>query len=390
MNLIPRLKPYINYKELLAAIVPSIGAVPKFERAFANKFGRERGTMFSHGRSALYSLLKVWKLTNVEVICPAYTCVVVPHAIHLSGNIPVFVDSSDNSFNMDLGKLENTIGPKTRAVVVTHLFGCPMDVVKIQEIIDKKEKEYGNKIYVIQDVAHSFGAKWEGKLVTKYGDAAFFGLNISKILTSVFGGIAIYNDNALEKKLKIFRKENMESSFFKGLKRLAYLFATFIAFYPPIYSFINWLERKGFLNSFTVYYNEEKIDMPSDWNTLPCALEARVGLAQLKKYDRIIELRQQAAAFYSNKLKEKEGIKFLDYPSGNTYSHFVGLVENRKQWLEKYAKKGIQLGILIEYSCPHMKAYKYRKSEDYPNSSNYSQHTINFPNWPGIQYQNIL
>ena len=95
LNLIPRLKPYINYKELLSAILPSIGAIPKFEKEFANKFGREMGTMFSHGRTALYSLLKVWELTNIEVICPAYTCVVVPHAIHLSGNIPVFVDSCD-------------------------------------------------------------------------------------------------------------------------------------------------------------------------------------------------------------------------------------------------------------------------------------------------------
>ena len=388
--MIPRLKPYINHKELLAAIIPSIGAIPKFEKAFANKFGRDMGTMFSHGRTALFSLLKVWGLTNSEVICPAYTCVVVPHAIYLSGNTPVFVDSSDNSFNMDLIKLENTIGPKTRAVIVTHLFGCPMDVIKAQEIIAKKEEEYGNKIYVIQDVAHSFGAKWEGEMVTKFGDAAFFGLNISKILTSVFGGMAIYNDKNLDKKLKDFRKENMKSSFFKGTKRLAYLFATFIAFFPPIYSFINWMERKGLLNSFTVYYNEEKIDMPSDWNTLPCALEARVGLTQLKKYDKIIELRQQAAATYSAELEENNEIELLDFPNGSTYSHFTGLVKNRKEWVDKYANKGIQLGILIEYSCPHMKAYEYRKEKDYPNSLKYSKKTVNIPNWPGVQYKNIL
>jgi dTDP-4-amino-4,6-dideoxygalactose transaminase len=388
--LIPRLKPYLNHKELLSAIIPSIGAIPKFEKEFANKFGREMGTMFSHGRTALYSLLKVWELTNIEVICPAYTCVVVPHAIHLSGNIPVFVDSCDNGFNMDLEILKNTIGPKTRAVIVTHLFGCAMDVIKINKIITAKEKEFGNKIYIIQDVAHSFGAKWDGELVTKYGDAAFFGLNISKILTSVFGGIAIYNDCSLEKKLKKFRKENMHFSFLKGFKRLSYLIAIFIAFSPTIYSFINWLERKGLLNSFTVYYNEEKIDMPSDWDILPCALEARVGLTQLKKYDKIVELRNKAAITYSSQLKENNEINVLDFPTGSTYSHFVGLVENRQKWLENYAKKGIQLGILIEYSCPHMKAYEYRRKEEYPNSLNYSKKTINIPNWPGIDFKNIL
>ena len=62
-------------------------------------------------------------------------------------------------------------------------------------------------------------------MVTKFGDAAFFGLNISKILTSVFGGITIYNDNDLDKKLKDYRKINMKYSFFKGVKRLSYLSA---------------------------------------------------------------------------------------------------------------------------------------------------------------------
>ena len=388
--MIPRLKPYINHKELFAALIPSIGAIEKFEKAFANKFEREKGTMFSHGRTALFSLLKVWELKNCEVICPAYTCVVVPHAIHLSGNIPVFIDSCNDSYNMDLEKLEKTIGPKTRAVIVTHLFGCPMDVNEIQKIIANKEKEFAHKIYVIQDVAHSFGAKWQGEMVTKFGDAAFFGLNISKILTSVFGGIAIYNDNSLDQKLKDFRKANMNSSFTKDIKRLAYLFATIFAFSSPIYSLINWMERKGLLNSFTVYYNEEKIDMPSDWDTLPCALEARVGLTQLKKYDKIIELRQAAAAKYTAKLSGLKGIKLLKYPEGSTFSHFVGLVENRKEWIDKYARQGIQLGILIEYSCPHMKAYKNRNLEEYPNALNYSKKTINIPNWPGIQHNNIL
>ena len=130
--------------------------------------------------------------------------------------------------------------------------------------------------------------------------------------------------------------------------------------------------------------------MPSDWNTLPCALEARVGLTQLKKYDTIIDLRQQAAATYSAELEENNEIELLDFPNGSTYSHFTGLVKNRKEWADKYANKGIQLGILIEYSCPHMKAYEYRKEEDYPNSLKYSKKTVNIPNWPGVQYKNIL
>jgi len=115
--------------------------------------------MFSFGRTALYALLKAWGLEKDEVICPAYTCVVVQHAIVISGNTPVFVDCEEGSFNMSYDGITDAITDKTRAIVVTHLFGYPMDVHKIQSIVSDAEEKYGNKIYVIQDAAHSYGAK---------------------------------------------------------------------------------------------------------------------------------------------------------------------------------------------------------------------------------------
>lgn len=386
IRLMPRLKPNLGWKELKAALTPSKGKVQEYEKKFANKFDCEHGVMFSHGRSGLYALLKVWELQDVEVICPAYTCVVVPHAIVLSGNVPVFVDCAEDSHNMDYSLFEDAITEKTRVVVPTHLWGYPMDVYRVQEIVKRAEEKFGHKIYVVQDAAHSYGARWNGELVTGFGDAAIFGSNISKIMTSVFGGVVTTNNKSTADKLREYREKNFKKDSLKSFKRLVYLIAVYVAFNAYVYAFVNWLERKGFLDYFTKYFDEGKIDFPADWDVLPCELEARVGLEQLNRYNELIAIRQQNGRAILNHFKDDKSLKFVEDIEGCTYSHCVASVENREDWIEKWRKKGVQLGILIEYSVPDMPAYiKYRKGE-YPLSTYYSGHMINFPVWGKIKF----
>ncbi|TAN42064.1 MAG: hypothetical protein EPN22_13495 [Nitrospirae bacterium] len=381
--LISRLKPYYNSKEFIAAVLPTIGNIESFEMEFAEKFECKSGIMFPYGRSGLYSLFKIWQLSNDEIICPAYTCVVVAHAIVLSGNIPVFVDCEEGSFNMSYAGIRNVITEKTRAIVVTHLFGYPMDVGMINKIVEEAEEKYGNKIYIIQDVAHAFGAKWNGEMVTKYGDASIFGLNISKIINSIFGGMVITNDDVIYKKLIEYRNNNFpKQNVSRSLKRFIYLVSVYIAFNKFIYTLVNWLENKGFLDRFVKYYDESVIDFPCDWNYYPVEIEARVGLVQLRKYDEIIQKRTSKSIKYAEYFKNDDRIKLVPLSEGATCSHFVGLVSDRDKWIAEYRERGIQLGTIIDYSVPYMSAYeKYRRGE-YPVSRFYSEHIINFPNWP--------
>lgn len=381
-KLIPRLKPNYTFSDWLAVFnIFQKNPIENYEKEFANKFENNYGVMFQHGRSGFYSLLKIWGLENDEVICPAYTCVVVPNAIVLSGNVPVFVDSDKNSFNMDLKLLEDTITEKTKAIIVTHIFGYPMDVVKIEEIVKNAEQKYAHKIYIIQDAAHSYGARWEGELVTKYGDATIFGSNISKIINSIFGGMVITNSKDTFEKLKIWRDTNTKNAkMLKSVKRCIYFIAVNIAFNSYVYGFVNWLERLGALDRFVKYFEEDKIYFPEDWDLKPSNIEARVGRNQLKKYDFIIKNRIINAKNWIDKLKHN-GIEFKEDIDGCTYSHCVALVEDREKWLEEYRQKGIQLGILIEYSIPYMKAYEKHKKGEYLVSLEYSKKSINFPNW---------
>ena len=385
MKLYPRLKAYFNYKESLALLNPfnKAGAVQRFEDAFAKKFESQHAIMFAHGRTGIYALMKAWKLESAEVICPAYTCVVVQHAIVLSGNIPVFVDSEKDSWNMNLELLESTITNRTRLIVATHLFGYPMDVEKLKKIVAKAEHKYGHKIFVLQDMAHSYAAKWDDKMVGTFGDASVYGMNISKIMSSIFGGMVCTNSDELSEQLRMeaikFQKGN---KWIKSLKRIAYYFTVRVAFNSYIYGIINWMERKGLLDSFVQYYEDEKIYFPSDWNSKPTNTEAVVGMVQLKKYDEIIKKRRKRALEWKDQFTADESIRFMQDMKGATYSHCVALVEDREKWIEKYRKKQIQLGILIEYSVPEMPAFKQFRQGEYPIAKYFSEHSINFPNWP--------
>ncbi len=382
IKLISRLRPDIGFREVMAGLLPGRAKVPEFESRFAKKFENRFGIMFQHGRSGLYTFFKSLEIENLEIICPAYTCVVVPHAVVLSGNVPVFVDCEPGSPNMSIDEIQNSITEKTKAIIVTHLFGYPMDVVRIKQLVKEAEKKFQHKIYIIQDVAHSFGVKWKGELVTKFGDVSLFGLNISKTITTVFGGMITCNDEGIEKKLRAYRDKNFKrKSMVQNMGRLIYLKSIWISFNPYLYGIVNLLERKGLLNRFTKYYDEEKVDFPGDWDFLPSSFEAKVGLVQLKKYNKIIERRTRNAQQWIESMDGQDNIKFFPHIEGATYSHCVGKVEDRTEWEEMFRKKGYQLGILIEYSIPEMQSYNKFKRKEYPVALDYSQHMVNFPVW---------
>jgi len=391
MKLIPRLKPCFDHRELLAALTPTSGNIEKFEKAFAGKFGCAHGVMFPHGRSGLYVLFKIWGLKDAEVVVPAYTCVVVPHAVVLSGNAPVFVDCAKGSFNMDLDGIRKVINHKTRVVIPTHLFGYPMDVKAIEVIVQEAEEKYGHKIFVVQDCAHSFGAKWNGELVTKYGDAALFGLNISKTISSIFGGMITINNKEIADELRSFRDGNFKRrGFEKTIRRFLYLLSTYATFNPYVYYWVNTLERHGLIDHFVKYYDESEIKFPSDWDEMPAEIEARIGLANLEKYEEIIRRRIDNARRYFSGLKDSTGTKLPSNAERATFSHFVVLVENKDRLLRECLKRGIQLGWLIEYNIPEMKAYGAHNPQKFPVAASYARSAINLPVWGDVRIRKQL
>ena len=380
--MIPRFKPSLDIQEFLKIFSINRGAEKKFEEEFAKKFNAVDAIAFPYGRSAQWAFFNAIGLKNSQIIMPAYTCSVVAHSISLSNNTPRFIDINLDDFNMDLDLLRDAISKDTRAIIATHTFGYPQDIETLEMIINDAEERFGNKIWLIQDCCHAFGAEYQGRMIGSSGDVAVYAFNISKIMHSIFGGMLTFQDQELADKVRAWRDDNFKrTSIFKSIKRRAYLFAVYIAFNKYIYTITCWIQNNTtLLDTFTkAYHLDDEIKFPPDYQERISNVEAAVGLVQLDKYPEIIRFRKEAALNYSKNLANKKNEwKLPPIIDGATYSHYPVRVPNKQEVMAEYLSRGIQLGEVIEYSIPDLECYK-DIGDDCPNSREASQTTINFP-----------
>lgn len=379
--MIPRFRPWLGWAELAVLLRRNRGAVTRFERAFARQFQAVDAVAFPYGRSAQWAFFKALGLEGVEIIMPAYTCSVVAHAVTLSGNTPRFVDIDLSDYNMNLDAAEAAIQANTRAIIATHTFGYPQDINRLETIVRQAEERYGHKIWLMQDCCHAFGAQWQGRMIGTSGDVAVYALNISKLMTSIFGGMLTFQDQALADRIRAWRDAHYRpASPWKGLQRRLYLLAVFFAFQPRLYGLIWWLqEHTPWLHRFTkAYHLDDTIHFPPD--SLECMIdvEAAVGLQQLRRYPQIIRKRRQNASVYHQTLSRRPGWIFPPLVDGATYSHYVVRVPDRNTVLQEYGRIGIQLGELIQYSIPDLDSYR-QLGQRAPFSLAASRSTVNFP-----------
>ena len=205
--MIARFKIELSFQDILEIFKTNKSAIGIFEKELRKKFGFKYAFSYAYGRSALKFLIESTGIRNSEIILSGYTCSVVAHAVVLSRNIPVFVDINLKNFNPSVKAICNAITPRTRFVILSHTFGFPQNSKAMENEIKKYEKKYKHKLWLINDCAHSFDAKNSNNRVMDYGDATIFGLNISKSITSIFGGITATNSLYLAQKIIRFNKK---------------------------------------------------------------------------------------------------------------------------------------------------------------------------------------
>lgn len=385
--MIPRFTPRLDRDELGALFRHRRDAVAEFEVQFARTFEADHAVAFPYGRSALWTFFKAQGLEGAEVIQPAYTCVVVAHATVLSGNIPRFVDINLVDYNMDLDRVADAVNERTRAIVATHLFGYPLDIDRVNEIARDAEVRYGHKIWIIQDCAHAFGARWQGKLVCSQGDVGLFGLNISKTITSIFGGMLTTSNAELAGRVRAWRDSHfVRRGLWKTLRRILYLTAAYPAFEPHVYGLVNWLEEHTpLLDRFTkAYHLDGLIHFPPDYLDQMVDVEARVGLMQLRKYPEIIRRRIAVARYYDEHLRGMPALALPPMVEGATYSHYPVRVEDRQPWFAAARRAGVELGRLIDYSIPEMPVYARYVDQEFPRAHEAKRTMINLPVHAGL------
>jgi len=386
--MIPRFKPWLGWSEFVTLFRTNTNAVERFERKFANSFKAVDAVAFPYGRSAQWAFFNAVGISNAEIIMPAYTCSVVAHAVTLSGNIPCFIDICLDDYNMDIDLVEDAINENTRAIIATHTFGYPQNLDRLENIVSKAETKYGRKIWLMQDCCHAFGARWNGRMVGASGDVAVYAFNISKIMTSIFGGMLTFQNQELADRVRAWRDDHYKkASIWKAIKRRIYLLAVFIAFNKRVYGFTWWLQEKTqLLNRLTKSFHlDDKIHFPLDYQDHMLNVEAAIGLIQLQRYPEIISRRCAISKFYDKEIKRKKGSVFPPIRDGATYSHYVIRVEDRMGAVNAFANKEVHLGELIQYSIPNMSTYQqFGRKNDFPNALLCSKHLVNLPIYPSL------
>src|SRR5690554_2940597 len=152
----------------------------------------------TNGTVALQMAIKALDLKG-EIITTPFSFVATTSSIVWEGCEPVFVDIDADSLNIDPEKIEAAITEKTSAILATHVYGNPCDVLAIAEIAKK------HNLKVIYDGAHAFGVEINGKSVFEYGDISVCSLHATKLYHSIEGGLVICKDEELHQKLKYIR-----------------------------------------------------------------------------------------------------------------------------------------------------------------------------------------
>ena len=297
-------------------------AIDKVEKWF-------NGVSFDSGRSALFVLLQAFDIgVGDEVLLQAFTCVAVPNSVRLKAVTPVFVDI-DNSFNIDPKDLEKKITKRSKAIIVQHSFGVPAQMDAILAIARK------HKLIVIEDCAHSLGAKYKGRKIGTLGDAAFFSFGRDKIVSSVWGGMATISQKSKVKSQKL-RKIQEKLSYPSHLwiaQQLLHPIA-FAAILPTY----NVVLGKVMLEAMKRMRLLSVPNPPSFYPMrYPNAL-AQLLLKQLAKLERYNVTRRDVASYYQKELQN------IPLDNGAIYLRYAMLVDDPANVIRQAKRHGILLG----------------------------------------------
>ena len=166
--------------------------ISEFENEFRNFIGAQHATTVSNGTVALHLALVTLGIgPGDEVIVPSFTYIASVSSISHTGATPVFVDSLEDSWQMDPKDVRKKITSKTKAVMAVHLYGHPCEMDELVKITKE------NNIFLIEDCAEAFGSKYNGKYAGTFGDLATFSFYGNKTITTGEGGMVVTNDETL-------------------------------------------------------------------------------------------------------------------------------------------------------------------------------------------------
>ncbi|MDR4508958.1 MAG: DegT/DnrJ/EryC1/StrS family aminotransferase [Candidatus Brocadiaceae bacterium] len=258
--------------------------VNEFEDKFAKLIGRKYGVAVSNGSAAMdVAISAIGIEKDDEVILPTFTIISPAASIVRAGAIPVLIDSDPFTWNMDVSQIEAKITKKTKALLVVHIYGLPVNMKPVLDIA----RVYGLKI--IEDAAEMHGQTCNDKPCGSFGDISIFSFYSNKIITTGEGGMVATDDSGLAEKCRSLR-----NLCFQTTKRFVH-------------------ESLG-------------------WNYRMTNMQAAIGLAQLERLREFVERKRHMGKYYSTLLSGVPGIQLplpkTDYAENIYWTY--GIVLNKE------------------------------------------------------------
>lgn len=302
-----------------------------------------------------------------EVIVPAYTYTASASVVCHVGAKLVLIDSQSDSLEMDYEALENAINEHTKAIIPVDLGGIPCDYDRIFAIVEKKKhlfkatsavQEAVGRVAICADAAHAFGASWHGKMVGSIADFSSFSFHAVKNLTTAEGGALTWNIPGIDDE-ELYHQAQLYSLHGQSKDALA----------------------KTQLGAW-------EYDIVGPWYKCNMTdIMAAIGLAQLSRYEGILERRKEIISRYDEAFK-KLGVQVLPHytdeyqSSGHLYiTRVPGIgLEERQEIIVKMAEAGIATNVHYK-PLPMMTAYKNLGFDikDYPNAYKQFKNEITLP-----------
>jgi len=303
--------------------------VKKFEKSFSQYNDRTYGVAVSSGTAALEISMKSLNLKNgSEVIIPSFSIISTALCVVKLGLKPVLVDSNLQTWNMDPSEIIKKITKKTKAIIITHIYGYPVDMKVILKLAKKKN------IKIIEDSAEMIGQTYYKKKCGSFGDISTFSFYANKHITTGEGGMILTNNKKLYEKCK-------------SLRNLCFGVGT---------------DR----------FNHDDIG----WNYRMTNMQAAIGCGQLKNIKWIIKRKREIGRRYISILKKSKKIFIqpdkLNY-SKNIFWVFGILLNNkfnisRNNVVQKLLYNNIQTR---NFFYPMHKQKIFKKMKIFPKKQNF-------------------
>jgi len=359
-------------------------SIAEFERAFAARIGTRFAVSFGAGRVGLYGILRALGIGSAdEVLVPVPTHIVVANAIRYTGARPVYVDCELETFNIDLEQAARRVTRRTKALIVQHTFGIPVDLDRVTEITSRG-------VALVEDCVHALGSTYRGQSVGSFGSAAFFSTEETKTISTIMGGMVVTDDEALARSLRAFQATCSSPSRFLVARYLAKLLVYYGLSEPHVHrpmrrAYEQLGERHPLPRPTTSI--ELRGFKPERYEQRLSNAQAAIGIEQLDNLDANVAHRRSIAERYRIRLSERGvAVPHLPSESETAFVRYPVLVRDRAAARRAVARTAV-LGtwftsVLEEAVSPAAGDYL---DGSCPRAEIAARHLVNLPTHPRVR-----